>query len=85
MRSILILSLILAAACTRSPRPGEPVTYSPADGSFTAALPAGWRVDEAATGARRATFYGPPAGPAPFTQSLAVSFYGKGGRWSTGE
>jgi len=83
MKRLLILSILAVAACGRSPRPGEPVTFSPKDGSFTAALPAGWRVDDAATGARLAAFYGPLTGPAPFSQSLAVSFYAKGGRWKT--
>ena len=46
MRATLLLAMLLAAACQRAPRPGEIVAYRAPDGSFSARLPAGWKVDE---------------------------------------
>ncbi|MDE2492035.1 MAG: hypothetical protein KGM24_14400 [Elusimicrobia bacterium] len=82
-RSLLLSGLLLAAACARKPAaPKGEVAYSPADGSFTAALPRGWRVNEAELGTRRAAFYGPPDGKAPYSELIGVYFYPSSGRWS---
>lgn len=54
-----ILVALAAAACARTSAPGAPVDYSPADGSFSAALPGGWKVDDAAGETRKAAFFGP--------------------------
>lgn len=74
MRRLFLLAVLALSACGR-PAPDAPASYSPADGSFSASLPGGWRVDETRRGSRRAAFYGPPAKP---TQVIAVSFEAQG-------
>lgn len=73
MRLLLALALFLAAC--RQTAPDAPVGYRPADGSFTAAMPGDWKVDDGPGESRKAAFFGPPGGEAPFSQSIRVSLY----------
>ncbi len=81
----LAVGLLLGAACSRKPAPppGGGVSYAAPGGRFAADLPPGWRVDEAADGDRLAAFFGPPDGPAPYTETIAVSFHPASGRWKS--
>lgn len=74
----LATAVLLAAACGR---PAGPVEYGSPELGFTAAAPASWKADESQPAPRRAAFYGPPAGPRPFAESIVVSFQPAGGRW----
>ncbi|UPT75086.1 MAG: hypothetical protein M0D55_05070 [Elusimicrobiota bacterium] len=58
MRTIA-LAVLLFAACSRPS--GGPVVYSAPDGSFSAALPGGWKVDDMPGESRKAAFFGPGA------------------------
>ncbi|MDD5302524.1 MAG: hypothetical protein PHS14_05375 [Elusimicrobia bacterium] len=73
MKPILI-ALLAAAACSR-PAPNAPAEYRPADDSFSATLPGGWKVDDSPAETRKAAFFGPPAGPGAFTEMIRVSLY----------
>jgi hypothetical protein len=75
--------LLLAAACSKpAPFPGSAsAEYSAPDGSFTARLPGGWKVDDSPGRYRKAAFFGPPDGAKPFSELIAVSFYPAGGRY----
>lgn len=75
MRRLLLA--VAFAACSRAPdtAPGT-AAYEPADRGFTCAAPAAWRVQEADGGAHRASFFGPPDGPAPFSEGISVFRHG---------
>ncbi|MDD5657307.1 MAG: hypothetical protein PHF00_08655 [Elusimicrobia bacterium] len=75
MRRAFFLAVLLAAACGRAPKPDEPVSYRAPDGSFSALLPAGWRVDESPGESRKAAFFGPPQGSRPFSELIGVYFH----------
>ncbi|MFI5345181.1 MAG: hypothetical protein ACHQ51_02290 [Elusimicrobiota bacterium] len=83
MRSLAAVLLLGVAACSRpAPVPGgASLQYAAPDGSFTALLPGGWKVDDAPGENRKAAFFGPPDGAKPFAQLIAVSFYPAGGRY----
>ena len=70
----LILIAVLAAACSR-PAPDAAADYRPDDDSFSAALPGGWKVDDSPSETRKAAFFGPPSGPAAFTEMIRVSLH----------
>lgn len=84
IRSLAVAALLLSAACSR-PAPGAPAEYAPSDGSFSARLPGGWKVDESPGRYRKAAFFGPPGGAKPFSELIAVSFYPAGGRYKAPE
>lgn len=76
------------AACSRSDAPGQAQGDKPSMSGFQSKefrcdAPAGWRVLESQGGAQRASFFGPPAGPAPFSSSIAVYFYGPGSNFGS--
>lgn len=73
MRLILIAALA-ASACSR-PAPDAPAEYRPADDSFSATLPGGWKVDDSPAETRKAAFFGPPSGRGAFTEMIRVSLY----------
>ena len=75
--------LLCAAGCSKPAPPpgGAPVVYTAPDGSFSATLPGGWRMDDAPGKYRKAAFFGPPDGKKPFSELIAVSFYPAGGRY----
>ena len=73
MKRLLIIALA-AAACSR-PGPNAPAEYRPADGSFSASLPGGWKVDDSLGETRKAAFFGPPSGPGAWTEMIRVSLY----------
>lgn len=75
MRLLLLAAAL--AACSRAPdaAPGTAV-YEPSDRSFACQAPASWRVQEADGGAHRASFFGPPGGPAPFAEAIVVYRHG---------
>lgn len=68
----LLMIAVLAAACSR-PAPDAPAEYRPADDSFSASLPGGWKVDDSPGETRKAAFFGPPAGPGAFSEMIRVS------------
>lgn len=70
----LLLIAVLAAACSR-PAPNAPSEYRPADDSFSAALPGGWKVDDSPAEMRKAAFFGPPSGPGAWAEMIRVSLY----------
>lgn len=73
----LILAATLAAGCSRAPESGTgAVVYAPADRGFACEAPASWRVQEADGGAHRASFFGPPGGPSPFSDAIVVYRHG---------
>lgn len=73
-RFFLVLAL---AACSRAPDPAPgTAVYEPVDRGFSCRIPAEWRVQEADGGAHRASFFGPPDGPAPFPEAISVFRYG---------
>lgn len=71
---LFVLAVLAAAACTR-PAPDAPAEYRSADESFSASLPGGWKVDDTPGETRQAAFFGPPAGPAAFTEMIRVSLH----------
>lgn len=73
MKPILIAALAVAA-CSR-PAPNAPAEYRPADDSFSATLPGDWKVDDSPGETRKASFFGPPAGPDAFTRIIRVSLH----------
>ncbi|MBI3566176.1 MAG: hypothetical protein HY079_13345 [Elusimicrobia bacterium] len=77
MRLLVALLLLLPAACRKAPAPAPsaPVDYRPADGSFSARVPGDWRVEDAPGESRKAAFFGPPAGPAPFSDLMGVYYH----------
>ena len=83
MRRLLLAGALLAA-CSREPAPAPgSARYAPADRGFALDAPADWRVAEASGGAHRATFYGPPGGAKPFSDSIAVYHYGPGSSFAS--
>ena len=70
----LLLIAVLAAACSR-PSADTPAEYLPADQSFSATLPGGWKVDDGPAETRKAAFFGPPTGTGAFTAVIRVSLY----------
>ena len=72
MRGFWLAAMVLACACSRAPKPGEAVEYSPADGSFSASVPSDWKADAAPGETRKAAFFGPPAGAKPFSELMGV-------------
>ncbi len=58
-----------------------PVVCAPRTAPSRRPCPAAGGCDDAARGARRVTFFGPPGGDKPFSQLIAVSFYAKDGPW----
>lgn len=76
MRLLTTLLLLLAsAACRKAPAPSAPVEYRPADGGFSARVPGDWRVEDAPGESRKAAFFGPPTGPAPFSDLMGVYYH----------
>lgn len=76
MRRVL-LAAVLCAGCSRAPESGAgAAAYAPADRGFACEAPASWRVQEADGGAHRASFFGPPDGPAPFSDAVVVYRHG---------
>ncbi|MDP3544109.1 MAG: hypothetical protein Q8T11_16705 [Elusimicrobiota bacterium] len=73
MKRLLLIALA-AAACSR-PAPDAPADYRPDDESFSATLPGGWKVDDSPAETRKASFFGPPAGPAAFSEMIRVSLH----------
>lgn len=73
MRRLLFIALL--AACSRAPdeAPGTAAYEAP---GFAAQAPAAWRVQEADGGSHRASFFGPPDGPAPFSEAIVVYRHG---------
>jgi|CXWL01.1.fsa_nt_gi hypothetical protein len=70
----IVLIALATAACSR-PSLNAPAEYRARDDSFAASLPGGWKVDDSPDETRKASFFGPPTGPAAFTQSIRVSLY----------
>lgn len=72
----LLTAVLLLSACGR-PRPARDgtVAYRSPDGRFRARLPGDWRADEGKDPVRLAAFFGPPGGPKPYAQSIAVYFH----------
>lgn len=85
IRPLAVAVLLLAGACSKpAPAPGGPSTeYAARDGSFTARLPGGWKVDDSPGRYRKAAFFGPPDGAKPFSSLISVNFYAAGGRFQT--
>lgn len=75
MRTLLFVALAAAAACSKPPAPGAPADYRARDGSFSAAVPGNWRVDDSPADEPGAAFFGPPEGPAPYSQMMSVTFH----------
>lgn len=75
MRRFLLIAAL--AGCSRAPEsaPGT-AAYEPVDRGFVCQAPASWRVQEADGGAHRASFFGPPGGPAPFSEAIVVYRHG---------
>jgi len=71
---IFLIAALAAAACSR-PAPNAPAEYRPADESFSAAMPGGWKVDDSPGETRKAAFFGPPSGPGAFTEMIRVSLH----------
>jgi hypothetical protein len=71
MKRLLFAALALAACSRRAPN--APAEYRPADASFSATLPGGWKVDDAPDETNKASFFGPPSGPAAWTELIRVS------------
>lgn len=71
---LLMIAALAAAACSR-PSPYAPAEYRPADDSFSATLPGGWKVDDSPGETRQAAFFGPPSGPGAFTEMIRVSLH----------
>ncbi len=73
----LLLLAVVLTACSRAPEsaPGT-AAYEPVDRGFVFTVPASWRVQEADGGAHRASFFGPPGGPAPFSEAIVVYRHG---------
>jgi hypothetical protein len=57
MRTLALAVLLSAAACSK--KAAGPVEYAAPDGSFAAALPGGWKVDDLPGESRKAAFFGP--------------------------
>ena len=78
MRAVLLAAVALLAACGKEPPKAPPaaaeVVFTAKDGSFSARLPAAWRVDETRLEGSGAAFFGPPDGPRPYSQMITVSF-----------
>lgn len=75
MRRLVLAALL--AACSRAPEPG-PGTASYEASGFAATAPAAWRVQEPDGGTHRASFFGPPEGPAPYSEAIVVYRHGPG-------
>ena len=84
-RRFVVMLLLCASACSRpAPAPVSsdgPISYAAPDESFTASLPGGWKVDDSPGEHRKAAFFGPPDGPKPFAELIAVSWYRAGDRY----
>ncbi|MBI4349437.1 MAG: hypothetical protein HY553_21560 [Elusimicrobia bacterium] len=80
-RARVLLAVAFLAACRRpdpGPAPDGTVRYDDPRGAFSCRVPAEWRVAEENGGELRATFLGPPGGPAPYSTALALLYYGAG-------
>ncbi|MCR4295111.1 MAG: hypothetical protein NUW21_06220 [Elusimicrobia bacterium] len=73
MRRLILAALL--AACSRAPEP-DPGTGAYEAPGFAAQAPAAWRVQESDGGSHRASFFGPPEGPAPFSEAIVVYRHG---------
>jgi hypothetical protein len=75
---------MLSGACSKAP-PALPgwLGYAPKDNSFFCHAPGDWRVLEDQGGAHKVSFFGPAAGPAPYSESIAVYRHQKGGAFAT--
>ncbi len=71
----LLAVVLLLSACGSKPADKGPVDYSAPGGAFRATLPGNWRADEARVSDRLSAFFGPPDGPRPYSQSMAVYFH----------
>jgi hypothetical protein len=69
-----MIAALAVLACSR-PAANAPAEYRPADDSFSATLPGGWKVDDSPGETRKAAFFGPPAGPGAFAEMIRVSLY----------
>ncbi len=73
---IILAAVVLLFACGRpGPARDGTVAYRSPDGRFSARLPGDWRADEGKDPVRLAAFFGPPGGPNPYAQSIAVYFH----------
>jgi hypothetical protein len=83
----LLVAAVLLAGCSRAPAPRADgaVEYSAPDGSFTALLPGGWKVDESPTESKRVAFFGPPDGATPFSDMIRVVYYPSNGRFKNAD
>ncbi len=75
MKKILSAVLLLSACGRSGPARDGSVAYRSPDGRFSARLPGDWRADEGKDPVRLAAFFGPPGGPKPYSQSIAVYFH----------
>lgn len=82
----LVIAALLAAGCAKpaAPPPGT-AAYEAADRGFTCLGPSSWKVLERQGGGHEVSFYGPPAGPKPFSVSIAVYHYGPGTSFTTSQ
>lgn len=76
--ALALAAALLLCSCGRDP--GRPAGagqtgYRAPDGSFAAHLPSDWRVDGRRVESPGATFFGPPGGPAPYSQRIGVYFH----------
>lgn len=82
MRRPLAALLLAMAACGKpdsGPGGKSMTTYQDPKGLFSCQAPPDWRVLEDQGGAQRVSFFGPPAGPAPFSVSISIYYYPKSG------
>lgn len=82
-RMVLLLALLVPAACRREPAAPIPKTdmalYLETNRLFSCHAPAQWRVLENQGGAQRVTFLGPPEGPTPYAAAISLYYYPKSG------
>lgn len=70
----LVIAVLAALACSR-PAAITPAEYRPADNSFSATVPGGWKVDDSPGETRKASFFGPPSGPGAWSALIRVSLH----------
>jgi len=77
MRLAWLLSLALLSACgkTTATPPADSVEFRAADGSFSARVPGDWRATDAPAESRKAAFFGPPSGPAAYSELMGVYYH----------